>query len=78
MSKSNNFTDRYKMVHIFVDYFYYLCFMFVFVILCSLVITCCERAIILALLCVCDDLLCLSLSHYRCPGSGMVHDCIDS
>ena len=37
------------------DHFYYLCFVFVIFLLtvhCSLVVTCCERAYLLALLCV--------------------------
>ena len=43
---------------------------------CSLVITCWERAGLLALLC--DVSLCLCHFQIRCSGSGVVLDCIDS
>ena len=43
---------------------------------CSLAVTCWEKADFLALLCVMFFVLC----HFpiRCPGSGVVLDCIDS
>ena len=42
---------------------------------CSLVVTCWERANLLALLCV--MFYCVFVTHVRCPGSGVVLDCID-
>ena len=41
---------------------------------CCLVVTCWERADLLALVCF---IVLLSLSHWY-PGSGVVHDCINS
>ena len=58
------------------DHFCYSCFMFIFVMPCSLVVACWGRADLLALLCAVFSCI-LSLSH-RCSGSGMVLDCIDS
>ena len=43
---------------------------------CCLVVTCWERADLLAL--VCDVLLCFCLFHMWYSGSGVVLDCIDS
>ena len=43
---------------------------------CCLVVTCWERADLLAL--VCDVLLCFYHFHMWYPGSGVVLDCIDS
>ena len=62
----------------FVDHFCYLYFVFCHAFLtlyCSLVMTCWERANLLALLCV----MFIVLFHFPvwCPGSGFVLDCID-
>ena len=43
---------------------------------CSLVITCCERTDLLALLCV--EFVFMSLSNIWCLDSGVVLDCIGS
>ena len=58
------------------DQFCYLCFVFLSV-HCSLVVTCWERADLLALLYV-MFFVCLRHFPMWCPGSGVVLDCIDS
>ena len=55
----------------------FLLFVFVYVILSCLVVTCWERADLLALLCVVFScVLCRIL--IQCPASGVVLDCTDS
>ena len=58
------FTDRSKAVHLLWIPF-------------ATYVSCCERADLLALLCV--DFSCVFCHfHIWCPGSGVVLDCIDS
>ena len=63
------------------DLFCYLCFVFVCHTVLSvpyrLVVTCWERAVLLALLCVMFS-WCFCHFFKWCPGSGVVFDCIDS
>ena len=56
--------------------FFYFCVFLCHIVVsvsCSLVVTCWERADLLA-----DVLLCLYHFSIRCPGSGVLLDCIDS
>ena len=59
----------------FVDHFCYLCFVLVFVILSCLGVTCCERADLLALLCVMFSCVFVTFPY---GVLGKVFDCIDS
>ena len=46
-------------------------------VLCSLVVTCWERAYLVALLRMMDVFVCFCHFPLWCPGSGVVFDCID-